>query len=294
MIQEYEDLADEGGRATALISFWGNLNGNNKKSIKKQFGKNPGGCNVGGWALQENIYQNNNKNQQLFNRQNNNSKLQGSSFDRSQKFQKVPLNQIQNEIQVRKNQYEKIASNKKITNSKQFRYKTDENQGKYKENIRQKINCKENKEGENSFEENQEKQGQNQDNFCNVQKLVSLFENKSVIDRTQSETEKYGCKKGAQLKRVLSTFSDWSCVGAKYQQYKQQICNTEDTRSVSSVGSNRCNSRYEVSSTWECEGQSQVSDRSESYQVLVTRYANGGIEGVVIQNDFSTFSETSS
>eukprot|EP01023_Acetabularia_acetabulum_P018468 TRINITY_DN19323_c1_g1_i3.p1 TRINITY_DN19323_c1_g1~~TRINITY_DN19323_c1_g1_i3.p1 ORF type:complete len:286 (-),score=25.85 TRINITY_DN19323_c1_g1_i3:667-1524(-) len=285
MIQEYEHFTDEGGRATALISFWGNLN-------QKQQKRKPANL---GWALQENINKINYN--YSFNRQNQNSNSNFQKFNSSKKIQKVPFNQIQNEIQTRRNQNQlKFGKNKTIGNKKPSRI--DENQVKYHESIDQKctnnqdVQCKENK----------EQKVESQDSSCNVQKLVSMFENKSVVDRTYSEQEKCSSIKKVELKRSFSVQSSWSCVGQAYQNlpYKSYV---DDTRSVSSVGSNRMvNSRQhegedgagEASSGWECEGQSQNSDRSESYQVLVTRYADGGIEGVVIQNDFSTFSESSS
>eukprot|EP01026_Neomeris_dumetosa_P033186 TRINITY_DN2642_c0_g2_i1.p7 TRINITY_DN2642_c0_g2~~TRINITY_DN2642_c0_g2_i1.p7 ORF type:complete len:123 (-),score=18.43 TRINITY_DN2642_c0_g2_i1:2270-2584(-) len=52
--------------------------------------------------------------------------------------------------------------------------------------------------------------------------------------------------------------------------------------------------RYERQRLWEQEGQSRLSGRGQACQVMVTRYANGGIEGVVYQNDVSTVSESSS
>eukprot|EP01023_Acetabularia_acetabulum_P018467 TRINITY_DN19323_c1_g1_i1.p1 TRINITY_DN19323_c1_g1~~TRINITY_DN19323_c1_g1_i1.p1 ORF type:complete len:223 (-),score=20.77 TRINITY_DN19323_c1_g1_i1:46-714(-) len=170
MIQEYEHFTDEGGRATALISFWGNLN-------QKQQKRKPANL---GWALQENINKINYN--YSFNRQNQNSNSNFQKFNSSKKIQKVPFNQIQNEIQTRRNQNQlKFGKNKTIGNKKPSRI--DENQVKYHESIDQKctnnqdVQCKENK----------EQKVESQDSSCNVQKLVSMFENKSVVDRTYSE-----------------------------------------------------------------------------------------------------------
>eukprot|EP01025_Chloroclados_australasicus_P005475 TRINITY_DN11678_c0_g1_i1.p3 TRINITY_DN11678_c0_g1~~TRINITY_DN11678_c0_g1_i1.p3 ORF type:complete len:286 (-),score=22.00 TRINITY_DN11678_c0_g1_i1:3741-4598(-) len=170
---------------------------------------------------------------------------------------------------------------------------TQKRQQKEEKEKEQEIEIAKEQEVMNEFQQDQQQLSNQESGVGNVQQLVQLFESK------QDDVGKVKTVHGPRYSRPPSVCSGWSGVGRPHQVLQRRQSSVYEykdtqTESVSSVGSNSMWSRYERQSQWEYDVQSRLNGRNQACQVMVTRFANGGIEGVVIQNEPSTVSETSS
>eukprot|EP01025_Chloroclados_australasicus_P007660 TRINITY_DN1252_c0_g1_i1.p2 TRINITY_DN1252_c0_g1~~TRINITY_DN1252_c0_g1_i1.p2 ORF type:complete len:288 (-),score=32.64 TRINITY_DN1252_c0_g1_i1:705-1568(-) len=280
MAQETQqhDLKDDQGRIVSLIAYWGNLQRNtqqknctnqqlNQQQILTQFQEN---CVQ--HQHQNKTRQNGTQCQPIYGHKN---KMHQKDIRQklALKHQKESQQQQQQQQQKQQQQQQQWQIQQKYQRQQLYGNDSD---GKWVDE-----NC-EFPEQYQHLQENKSKHG----TICKVSKLVSMFENQSFDNKAKKiGVSRYDMKRANSLRE--SAQSVWSSVEKQCQilPLRRQNYSFGDAQSVSSVGSNPVCSRFDVGSQLESEGQSMLSEGCESYSVLLTRLADGGIEGLVLQSE---------